>query len=82
MGGEYDANVALALANLAETMRVQSEVTQEHLRMLQWNNAPQGEYHGLAKFLKRDPPSIASVEERKVTYVGYMLIGEAENWWT
>src|ERR1044072_3143671 len=26
--------------------------------------------------------SITCSEERKVTYAGYMLTGEAENWWT
>ena len=31
MVGEHDANITLALANLAETMRVQSEVAQEQL---------------------------------------------------
>ena len=32
--------------------------------------------------MKKILTSITDVEQRKVTYVGYKPIGEAENWWT
>lgn len=57
MAGRSNLTVAVALADLAEIMRVQAEVSQEQLRALQRNNIPTGEYHGLDKFLKRDPPT-------------------------
>src|ERR1044072_6838632 len=72
MAGEQDVNIALALENLAETIRVQSEVAQEQLRALQRNNAPQGEYHGLDKFLKRDPPSFQGEYDPEGAYLWVM----------
>lgn len=69
MAGRNNLTVAVALADLAEIMRVQAEVSQEQLRVLQRNNVPEGEYHGLDKFLKRDPPTFQGEYDPEGAYL-------------
>lgn len=79
MAGRSNLTAAAALADLAEIMRVHSEVSQEQLRALQRNDIPPGEYHGLDKFLKRDPPTFQGEYDPEGAYLWIMKIEKILN---
>ncbi|XP_057443841.1 uncharacterized protein LOC130735996 [Lotus japonicus] len=60
-------------------MRVLAEVSQEQLRALQGNDIPPGEYHGLDKFLKRDPPTFQGEYDPEGAYLWIMKIEKILN---